>query len=64
MVLLLGVTLGPVSLAIAYNLYVNFVGSPPLYDVKEGPVFVISALAFLVAELLTGRGKRSASLGR
>ena len=58
-VLVLGITLGPMSLLIADNIYEAFVG--PLADVEAGQVFAISILAFLIAEMLMGRGKETRS---
>ena len=58
-VLVLGMTLGPLSIVVADNVYEAFV--KPLGDVEAGQVFGVSVLAFLLAELFMGRGKSSTS---
>ena len=58
-VLVLGMTLGPLSILVADNVYETFV--KPIGDVEAGQVFGVSVLAFLIAELFMGRGKSSTS---
>ena len=58
-VLVLGMTLGPLSIVVADNVYEAFI--KPLGDVEAGQVFGVSVLAFLLAELFMGRGKSSTS---
>jgi hypothetical protein len=60
--LVLGMTVGPLSFLVAYNLYKAFGGE--LLEVQAGQVFGVSVLAFLLAEMFMGRGKPASSSGR
>ena len=59
-VLVLGLTLGPLSLFAGMQVYLALTGqSPPEESFPLGQVTAVSILAYLLAEMLMGRGKSS-----
>lgn len=61
-VLVLGLTLGPASFVVGFDVYFSLSGqSLPDYAYDLSQVSAISILAYLLAELFMGRGKSSTS---